>query len=89
MTSQIRQQVIVLILEDKLNATQIAKIVGCHSGYVRAIKVQMLHPDRELERVRRRNRNRVKTPEFYVAARRRAAAYRRRRKAMRVSELAT
>jgi len=84
MTTKIRRQAIALIREDKLNSSQIAKIVGCHSGYVRAIKQQQLHPEREMARERARIQTRSRDPE---EMRLRSMAYRRRRKAMRVSEL--
>lgn len=30
-----------------LTSQQIAKMVGCHDAYVRAVRGRMLHPDRE------------------------------------------
>lgn len=33
-----------------LKSHEIAQAVGCHSGFVRAIKQRMLHPERENER---------------------------------------
>ena len=35
-----------------LKSREIAEIVGCHPGFVRAIKQRMLHPEREIERHR-------------------------------------
>ena len=35
-----------------LSSREIAEAVGCHPGFVRAIKQRMLHPEREIERHR-------------------------------------
>lgn len=35
-----------------LTSFEIAETVGCHDGYVRAVKQRMLHPERESERFR-------------------------------------
>ena len=37
----------------KMSSGEIARIVGCHSGFVRAIKQRMLHPERERKRSRK------------------------------------
>ena len=38
----------------EMPSRDIADVVGCHSGFVRAIKQRMLHPERENERERKR-----------------------------------
>ncbi len=71
-----RDEIVEYLLEDKLNSEQIARIVGCSSGYVRAVKQRYITaPDREKLRAeqrcdsdeyrkdqRRRQRKRMRNP---------------------------
>ena len=53
--TETRDQIIALLLEDKLNSEQIAKICGCHSAYVRAVKQRYITaPEREKLRAQKR-----------------------------------
>jgi hypothetical protein len=64
-----------------LHSFEIAAAVGCHPGFVRAIKVRMLNPDRERKRRNEWHGRKYQTDAKYRERRRQSAldGYHRRK----------